>query len=90
MPGRGDGVDHAGHADDAELLCAIPALPGAHAATVEGRIRGDHTIDYVLRARAGQHAHRAVHQQRHHHAQPLTSTAGQVLDQVFAHEAGMP
>ena len=30
--------------------------PGAHAATVEGRIRGDHTIDYVLRARAGQHA----------------------------------
>jgi len=30
--------------------------PGAHATTVEGRIRGDHTIDYVLRARAGQHA----------------------------------
>lgn len=30
--------------------------PGTNAATVEGRIRGEHTIDYVLRARAGQHA----------------------------------
>jgi len=30
--------------------------PGAHAATLEGHIRGDHTIDYVLRAHAGQHA----------------------------------
>jgi len=34
----------------------IRFLPGAHATVVEGRIRGDQVIDYLLRAGAGQHA----------------------------------